>query len=62
MKELPKNPPVNPAAERAPKARHTDPDLESAIDDETAGMVRPSHEELRSDKHPDDKPGKPHHH
>ena len=62
MNELPKNPPVNPVAERAPKVRHTEPDLERAIDDETGGRVHPTTEELRSDKHPDEKPGKPHHH
>ena len=61
MKELPKNPPVNPAAEHAPKVRHTEPDLESAIDDETGGRVRPSQDELRSDKEPET-PAKPHHH
>ena len=53
MKELPKNPPVNPAAEHAHKLGHTAPDLESAIDDETGGRVHPSQEELRSDKEPE---------
>jgi hypothetical protein len=62
MKELPRNPPVNPAAERAPSPRHSEPDLEKAIDDETGGLIHPSREELRSDKHVDDKADKPHHH
>ena len=62
MKELPRNPPVNPAAEREHKTRHTEPDLEKAIADETGGLIHPSHEELRSDKHVDDAPDKPHHH
>jgi hypothetical protein len=62
MKELPRNPPVNPAAEREHKQPRTEPDLEKAIDDETGGLIRPSHEELRSDTHGEDKAGKPHHH
>jgi hypothetical protein len=62
MKALPKTPPVNPAAEREHKQAHTEPNLERAIDDETGGLIRPSEEDLRTDRHPDDKPGKPHHH
>ncbi|MEX2272778.1 MAG: hypothetical protein WD690_15000 [Vicinamibacterales bacterium] len=62
MKELPRNPPVNPEAEREHQQPRKEPDLERAIDDETGGLIRPGHEELRSDKHPDEKPAKPHHH
>ena len=40
-----------------------EPDLETAIDDETGGLIRPSRDDLRTDRHPDDKPAeKPHHH
>jgi hypothetical protein len=53
---------VNPAAERERKQAHTEPNLERAIDDETGGLIRPSEEDLRTDRHPDEKPGKPHHH
>ncbi|MDQ3070486.1 MAG: hypothetical protein M3R55_12260 [Acidobacteriota bacterium] len=59
MAELPNNPPVNPAAEHEKKQPHREPTLEQAIDDETGGLIRPSHEEVRTDKTPDDKP---HHH
>lgn len=58
MKELPKNPPTNPAAEREPE-HPKEPDLEEAIDDETGGLLHPSRDEVRSDKTPEDKP---HHH
>ena len=62
MKELPRNPPVNPVAERQPKQPHREPDLEKAIDDETGGLIRPSQDDLRTDKHPEEPPDKPHHH
>ena len=63
MKELPRERPVNPAAEREPKQSRREPDLESAIDDETGGLIRPSHDDVRTDKHPgEDKEDKPHHH
>lgn len=63
MKELPRNRPVNPAAEHEHKQPRREPDLETAIDDETGGLIRPSRDDLRTDRHPDDKPAeKPHHH
>lgn len=63
MKELPRERPVNPAAEDAPKQQRREPDLESAIDDETGGLIRPSQDDVRTDTHPDeDKEAKPHHH
>ena len=64
MKELPKNPPTNPAAEREPDQPHTEPNLERAIDDETGGLLNPSRDDVRSDRTPEDKPAKdkPHHH
>lgn len=62
MKELPLNRPVNPAAEQEHKQPRREPDLESAIDDETGGLIRPSHDDLRTDTHPGDKSEKPHHH
>ena len=62
MKELPRNPPVNPAADREDEARLKEPDLEQAIDDETGGLIRPDPDDLRTDKHPGDKPNRPHHH
>ena len=64
MNELPLNRPVNPAAEREHKQPRREPDLERAIDDETGGFIRPSRDELRTDRHPDDPPPaseKPHH-
>ena len=59
MKELPRNPPTNPAAEREKVRGVKEPDLETAIDDETGGLIRPSGDAVRSDKTPEDKP---HHH
>lgn len=56
MNELPKNPPVNPAAEQEKDRGHKEPTLEQAIDDETGGMLHPSRDEVRSDKTPEDKP------
>lgn len=61
MKELPRERPVNPAAEHERKQPHTEPNLEQAIDDETGGRIRPSHDDLRTDRHPDDADHKPHH-
>ena len=55
MKELPRNPPTNPAADREPERPHKEPTLEDAIDDETGGYLRPSRDEVRSDKTTDDK-------
>ena len=62
MKELPRERPVNPAAEQEHKQPRREPDLETAIDDETGGLIRPSQEDLRTDRHPDDADHKPHHH
>jgi hypothetical protein len=62
MKELPRERPVNPAAEREPKQPLREPDLESAIDDETGGLIRPSRDDVRTDKHPEDADEAPHHH
>jgi len=62
MKELPRERPVNPAAEHEHKQPLREPDLEAAIDDETGGLIRPSRDDLRTDRHSDDKPNKPHHH
>ena len=59
MKELPRNPPTNPAAEEAKPVGRTEPSLEKAIDSETGGRVHPSGDEVRTDKTPEDKP---HHH
>ena len=59
MKELPRNPPTNPAADQEKQRGHTEPSLEKAIDDETGGLIRPSGDDVRSDKTPEDKP---HHH
>ena len=59
MKELPRNPPTNPAADQEKKRGDTVPSLEQAIDSETGGRVHPSPDEVRSDKTPEDKP---HHH
>ena len=59
MKELPRNPPTNPAAEREKERTWKEPDLETAIDDETGGLIRPSEDDVRTDKTPEDKP---HHH
>lgn len=56
MKELPKNPPTNPAAEREPDQPHTEPNLEQAIDDETGGLLNPSRDDVRSDKAAEDEP------
>jgi hypothetical protein len=67
MKELPLNRPVNPAAEQEHKQPRREPDLERAIDDETGGLIRPSQDDLRTDRHPgepDEKRSadeKPHH-
>lgn len=55
MNELPKNPPVNPAAEQEKDRGHTEPTLEEAIDDETGGLLNPSRDDVRSDKTPEDK-------
>ena len=56
MNELPKNPPVNPAAEQEKDLGHKEPTLEQAIDDETGGRLRHSRDEVRTDKTPEDKP------
>ncbi len=62
MKELPRNPPVNPAAEHAHKQPRKEPDLDTAIDDETGGRIRPSRDDVRTDVHPgEEADGKPHH-
>lgn len=62
MKELPRNRPVNPAADQGHKQPRREPDLETAIDDETGGLIRPSHDDLRTDRHPGETDEKPHHH
>jgi hypothetical protein len=62
MKELPRERPVNPAAEQARKQPHKEPDLESAIDDETGGLIRPSGADVRTDTHPGEDKDRPHHH
>ena len=62
MKELPLNRPVNPEAERAHKQPRREPDLDTAIDDETGGLIRPKPEDLRTDRAPGDDRDKPHHH
>ncbi len=59
MKELPRNPPTNPAADRERVRGKKEPDLETAIDDETGGFIRPSPDDVRTDKTAEDKP---HHH
>ena len=61
MKELPRERPVNPAAEHERKQPLREPDLESAIDDETGGLIRPKRDDLRTDKHPGEGGDKPHH-
>jgi hypothetical protein len=61
MKELPRNPPVNPAAEREREQPRKEPDLEAAIDDETGGRLHPSRDDVRTDKRPEEKTSKPQH-
>jgi len=61
MKELPRERPVNPAAEHERKQPLREPDLETAIDDETGGLIRPKPEDLRTDRGPGDPDHKPHH-
>lgn len=56
MKELPKNPPTNPAAEAEPKQPDRANDLESAIDRETGGLLHSDRDDKRTDKRPDEKP------
>ncbi len=56
VNELPRNPPVNPAAEQEKERGETAPTLEKAIDDETGGRLHPSRDDVRSDKTPEDKP------
>lgn len=58
MNELPRNPPVNPAAEREKDRDWKEPTLEQAIDDETGGLLHPSRDDVRTDKTPEDKPGR----
>ncbi len=59
VNELPKNPPVNPAAEQEKDWGSKEPTLEQAIDDETGGLLHPSRDDVRSDKTPEDKPKRP---
>jgi hypothetical protein len=54
IKALPKNPPTNPAAEREPESPRKEPNLDRAIDDETGGLIRPSEDDVRTEKRPDD--------
>lgn len=62
MKELPRERPVNPVAEHEHKQPRREPDLETAIDDETGGLIRPKPDDLRTDRRPDeDEPRKGHH-
>lgn len=61
MKELPRERPVNPAAEHEHTRPRKEPNLEKAIDDETGGLIRPAPDDLRTDRHPDDAGDKPHH-
>lgn len=58
MNELPRNPPVNPAAEQEKARGHREPTLEQAIDDETGGRVHPSRDDVRTDRTPEDKGGR----
>lgn len=61
MKERPGERPVNPAAEHEHTQPRTEPNLEQAIDDETGGLIRPSRDDVRTDRHPDDADHKAHH-
>lgn len=56
MKELPRNPPTNPAAEREPEQSRKEPNLDKAIAGETGGLLHPSRDDARTDKTPDDTP------
>jgi len=56
MNELPRNPPTNPAADLEKEQPRKEPDLETAIDDETGGRLRPSRDDVRTDTKTGDKP------